>query len=423
MRQARWLTMLLILFATAATAGAPLAIVLSWDGMRYDYPDRAAFPGLDRMQREGLRAERLVAGWPSSTFPGHVTLATGAWAGTHGIVDNEFWDRQRGRYAYSSDASWLDAEPLWIAAERQGIRAATFFWVGSETDWHAQHQSYKRAPFDGSVPESVKVDQILAWIDLPPAQRPGLIMAYWHGADTIGHRRGPDSAAVVEQIYDQDRQLVRLLDGIDARKLWADTTLLIVSDHGMVALHDFFDIAGLLNDHGFTPHVYGGPGVVQLFFDDPKQIDGAFALLAAHPPLKVYRGSQLPDRYHLRHVNRTGDLVVISDPSLPLAYPSWWVRTVYAVMGPIAGWYAGSHGFDPALPEMGAMLLAMGRGVPAHARIGAVPMIDIAPTVTALLGIAPPLQSEGTAIAAIQPPAAAKTVESDVALEPPAPVK
>ena len=48
-------------------------------------------------------------------------------------------------------------------------------------------------------------------------------MAYWHGADTIGHRRGPDSDAVVDQIFEQDAQLVRLLDGIDARHLWDDT--------------------------------------------------------------------------------------------------------------------------------------------------------------------------------------------------------
>jgi hypothetical protein len=106
-----------------------------------------------------------------------------------------------------------------------------------------------------------------------------------------------------------------------------------------------------------------------------------------------------------------------------MSYPAWWVRAIYAVMGPLAGWYSGAHGFDPALPEMGAMLLAMGRGVPAHARIGAVPMIDVAPTVTALLGITPSLQSEGTAIAAIRPPVAAKTTEPGVALGAPVPVK
>ncbi len=399
--KARWILVWLALLAPQAWCGAPLVIVMSWDGMRYDYPDRAAFPGLTRMQHEGVRAERLVAGWPSSTFPGHVTLATGTWAGTHGIVDNEFLDRVRGRYAYSSDASWLNAEPLWITAERQGVHAATYFWVGSETDWHEQHQQYRIAPFNGETPESVKVDQMLQWIDLPADKRPGLIMAYWHGADTIGHRRGPDSDAVVEQIFEQDAQLVRLLDGIGARQLWDDTTIILVSDHGMTALHGFFDLAGFLGENGYPARVFGGPGVAHVFLNDASQLDGAFALLSARKPLEVYRGTELPERFHLSAKNRVGDLVVVSDPTLPLAYPAWWVRTLYAVLGPVAGVYPGSHGFDPNLPEMGALMMAMGRGVPKGARIGTIPMVDIAPTVAKLLHIEPPLQSEGTPISEI----------------------
>jgi predicted AlkP superfamily pyrophosphatase or phosphodiesterase len=399
--RARIAVVLLLFVGSFAWAGAPLVIVLSWDGMRYDYPERAAFPGLTRLQHDGLRAERLIAGWPSTTFPGHVTLATGAWADVHGIVDNEFWDRKRGAYKYSSDASWLDAEPLWITAERQGIRAATFFWVGSETDWHGQHQHYRRAPFDGAVPESAKVDQILAWIDLPPAERPGLIMAYWHGADTVGHRYGPDHPAIVEQIFGQDRQLVRLLDGLDARHLWNDTTLILVSDHGMTALRDFFDIGGFLTDRGVKAHVFGGPGLAQIFIDDPAQIDTAFAELTKLDKFDVYRGPDLPAAFHLHHPTRTGDLIVVCQPPLALANPSWSTRATYAVMGPLADWVPGSHGYDPNLQEMGALLLAAGRGIPAGLRIGTVPMIDIAPTVTQLLGIEPPLQSVGAALPAV----------------------
>ncbi len=400
--KARVLLLLVALVAPFAWGGAPLVILMSWDGMRYDYPDRAPFPGLTRMQTEGLRAEKLIAGWPSSTFPGHVTLATGAWADTHGIVDNEFLDRKRGPYAYSSDASWLAAEPLWITAERQGVRSATYFWVGSETAWHGMDQHYRIAPFNGATPESAKVDQMLAWIDLPPDQRPGLIMTYWHGADTVGHRRGPDDPAIVEQIQTQDAQLVRLLNGIDSRHLWNDTTVILVSDHGMTALHSFFDLSGFLVDHGYPARVFGGPGVAHVFLDDPLQIDGAFAVLSARPPFEVYRGADLPERFHLKFPDRTGDLVVISDPSVPLWYPQWWVRALYTVLGGVAQIYPGSHGFDPNMPDMGAMFLAMGRGIPKGMRIAPIEMIDIAPTVADLLGIDSPAQAQGDVIAEIR---------------------
>jgi arylsulfatase A-like enzyme len=71
------------------------------------------------------------------------------------------------------------------------------------------------------------------------------------------------------------------------------------------------------------------------------------------------------------------------------------------------------HGFDPALPDMGGVFLALGRGVPAGARLGAVRQIDVAPTVAKLLGIAPPRDAEGTPISGIAdtepPPAQSST--------------
>ena len=158
-----------LLIAPALGAEAPTVILLSWDGVRPDYLERAEFSALERMAREGVRAERLIPVWPPNTFPNHAALATGTYADRHGIVNNRFLDRDRGLFSYEADGDWLEAEPLWAAAERQGVPAATFFWVGSETDWHGTGARYRKAPFDSSVSESEKVDQILAWIDLPEA--------------------------------------------------------------------------------------------------------------------------------------------------------------------------------------------------------------------------------------------------------------
>ena len=217
---------------TAVAQAEPTVIVLSWDGVRSDYPEKTALPGLERMAREGMRARRMTPVFPASTFANHVSLATGTYPDRHGIVDNRFWDRERGLFDYGNDADWLDAEPLWATAERQGVRAATHYWVGSETPWRGQTTHYTKAPFDGSVGEAEKVDQILAWLDLPASERPGLIMGWWHGADGAGHRHGPDSPEVIEALREQDGELLRLLAGIDARERWDDTTLLVVPHHG-----------------------------------------------------------------------------------------------------------------------------------------------------------------------------------------------
>ena len=88
-----------------------------------------------------------------------------------------------------------------------------------------------------------KVDQILSWLDLPEAERPRLIMSWWHGADGTGHRVGPDDPDVTKALVGQDVELARLLAELDRREAWAHTTLLIVSDHGMARVEETLGIS------------------------------------------------------------------------------------------------------------------------------------------------------------------------------------
>jgi arylsulfatase A-like enzyme len=387
-------------------------ILLSWDGMRHDYPDRGDFPGLKRMQNEGVRADRLTPVYPSSTFPAHVSLATGTYPDRHGIVDNQFFDRTTtrngGSYRMSSDADWIQAEPLWIAAQRQGVATATYFWVGSETDWHGQRTRYRIAPFDGQRPESAKVDQILAWLRLPESERPRLIMSYWAGADDTGHRFGPNSDRIIEQVESQDVQLQRLLAGIDAQ--WQTTTLIIVSDHGMAETNDYIDLRAALARAGITARVSGGEAVAQIVIAEPDNdaqgVARAGAVLAAIDGVEVHAGSALPDWMRLSHPTRTGDWVVTTEPPHTLSRPSGFEGGLAAVMSAM-GWSFGGHGYRPDRVDMGGIFFALGRGVRNDVKLPMVRQVDVAATVAQLLGIDPPRHSEGRPIAGIgdQPPA------------------
>jgi predicted AlkP superfamily pyrophosphatase or phosphodiesterase len=395
----RCVALLTALFALACAAGADPAppasantvIVLSLDGVRHDYLDRAPFPAFTRIAREGVRASRLIPVYPSNTFPGHVSLATGAMPAVHGIVDNRFWDRtRRERFDYSNDASWIDAEPLWATAERQGVPAATYFWVGSETDWRGVGARYREAPFDAKVAEAEKVARILAWLDLPPRERPRLVMSYWHGADRAGHAEGPDSPGVVRQLTEQDRQLGVLLAGLDARGAWPHTTLLVVSDHGMTRVGKSVPIRDALRAAKVRAHVEPSSSVAHVFLENSADLARAERALAGLEGIRVDRGEALPASLRLSHPTRTGDLVVRAEPPYRFAKSGLFERAA-----------RGMHGYAPEHPDMAGIFLAIGRGVPKGAKLDEVRMIDVAPTAARLLGIEPPRNAEGRAIAAI----------------------
>lgn len=392
---------LLVSVVTPPAAAEPGTVVwLSLDGVRHDYLDRDLLPALARVAREGARAEALVPVFPSSTFPSHVSLATCTRVDRHGMVANKFHDRKRGDFSYGGDADWIDAEPLWITAERQGVRAATFFWVGSETDWRGRGATHRKAPFDSSVPESEKVDQILAWLDLPDDERPGLIMSWWHGADTSGHRNGPAHEDTRAALRAQDVELGRLLAGLDERNAWSDTTLLLTSDHGMTAVTELFDPASFLAQHGIGARMLGGGGFAHLYLEDPAQSVAAVAALDAEPRLQAWPGDALPAELRYSHPTRMGDVVVLAEPPRGLT-ARWSVNGVYARIAHTLGNAAGSHGYLPEHPDMGAIFLGMGRGVPQGAPLGRVESLDVAPTVAAWLGIEPPESCEGSAIPAL----------------------
>lgn len=387
-------------FGAAAAAGEPTVILLSLDGTRHDYPERTETPALDRIEREGARARALVPVAPANTFPNHVSLATGTHPDRHGIVGNSFIDAERGRFHYSNDASWIEAEPIWVTAERQGVRSAVFFWVGSETEWQDVEATYRKTPFDSAIPESQKVDQILAWIDLPPAERPRLILSWWHGCDHQGHERGPDHESIETQLRAQDAQLGRLLAGLDARGVWDDTTLLVVSDHGMAAVDRPVDPVAALEAKGIEATLVHGGGTGFVWLDDPAQIEAALEVLRAIDGVRAYPSDALPDGLRSYYPGRSGQITVLAEPPVVFADPGVFARALIA-LGRLGGGRKGMHGFSPDLPDMQAIFYAKGRGVPAGLRPERVQAIDVAPTVSRLLGIDPPRDSEGVPVAGI----------------------
>ncbi len=392
--------LLLFVAAVSAHAAQSTVILISWDGTRFDYPDRTELPALARIARDGVRAERLVPVFPTITFPNHVTLATGAHVDRHGIVANEFVDRARGAYRYSNDASWIEAEPLWAAAERQGVRAASFFWVGSETDWRGVGATYRRAPFDGRIGEAEKVDQILEWLALPEERRPRLVMSWWHGADHAGHENGPDSSEVTEALVEQDGHLARLLRELDARGAWSQTTLILVSDHGMSEIRDTVDVSGALAAAGIGAKRASGGTVAFVALEEPAQRERALAVLAQLEGVRAWASDAVPESLHARFPSRTGDVVVVADPGLGLAPSSRMLRGFFSLRARVGG-RRGAHGYTPDDPEMAGIFFATGRGVPADLSLGRVRTLDVAATVSHLLGIDPPAQNEGAPIAGI----------------------
>jgi hypothetical protein len=109
--------------------GERRALLLSLDGASARVLDeavaRGVMPALARLRRQGSSARGVVAPLPAKTAPGHAALYTGAWSDRNGVVANA-QPRPDGALGESESgflATALTAEPLWVTAARQGLRA------------------------------------------------------------------------------------------------------------------------------------------------------------------------------------------------------------------------------------------------------------------------------------------------------------
>jgi len=383
------------LVGTAAAADPPSTVILiSLDGTTPEQVRDPALPTLEAMIREGAAAERLIPAFPTNTFPNHVTFATGVAPERHGIVNNVFRDPERGRFSYENDPTWIRVEPLWSLAGRHGVVSAAFHWVGSQGPWRSGRGPRHWVPFDAGTPAREKVERILGWLDLEdPAERPRLITSWLPGADRAGHRHGPGAPEVRRALRRQDAELGRLVEGIAERGLWPSTTLLVVSDHGMLAVERRVDLRAALEAAGVDARVLGAGGFATLVAADPEAASRAVGV-ARELGLEAWRRERAPAGLPVDDP-RFGDAVVLAPPGTVIGRgdASGWLARLRAWLGGSSG---GAHGYRPELPGMAGIFLARGAGVPPGAPLGAVRAVDVAPTVLALLGLPVPERMEGT---------------------------
>src|SRR5262245_16799643 len=118
-----------LLVANANAAERTVVLVL-FDGFAPAMADATKTPNLDRIKHEGAWSRHLVPVYPSVSWPNDTSIVTGCWPERHGMVQNSFIDPKRGRLDWTDDADLMTAcESVWQAAERQGVRTASFnFW-------------------------------------------------------------------------------------------------------------------------------------------------------------------------------------------------------------------------------------------------------------------------------------------------------
>ncbi|WP_312319697.1 ectonucleotide pyrophosphatase/phosphodiesterase [Stenotrophomonas sp.] len=368
--------------STTVAAHAPKLLLVSIDGLRADMLDKGITPNLSRIVHEGVRAQYMTPSYPSLTFPNHYTIVTGLRPNHHGIVHNSMHEDELGSFKLSmreavTDSRWWGGEPIWVGAEKAGLRTAIWSWPGSEAAIQGVRPTKWRI-YDGNVPLPDRVDEVLGWVARDDAQAPRLVTLYMENVDHEGHQHGPNSPEYAAAVKDADAAVGRLLDGLQARGIADTTNVIVVSDHGMalvpegntIAVEDMVD-PSLAKDVsvgqsvGFAPL----PG---------KQAQAEKALLGAHAQYDCWTRETLPARWQYG-----------SNPRIPpiicQMHEGWNAMRRDRIQEKSGE--RGSHGYDNALPSMRAVFIARGPSFKQGETLPGFDNVDVYPLLTRLLGI------------------------------------
>ena len=385
--RAAWLATLLLLAGCATTPSKPVAppaplLLISIDGLRADMIGSGALPTVDALAKSGVHAEWMNPSYPTLTFPNHYTLVTGLRPDRHGIVHNNFRDPQLGVFMSkeesAKDGRFWQGEPIWSGAEKAGIPSATMFWPGSEAEIAGQRPRYWRK-FDRNLDPHERVQQVLAWLDLPVTERPRLVTLYFEQFDVAAHATrtfSPESMAALRAI---DDALATLLAGLETRGLREASNVIVLSDHGMSDVRAE-DVRYL--DDRLDPSLYDVGWWGQIAGVTPKAGTAArveAALLGRHDHYACWRKGEMPVQWEFGSSPRIAPIICQADTG--------W--RVMLRRHPAQQAVKAEHGFVPEDPQMRAAFIAAGPAFRYSTTLAAFDNVDVYPLLAHLLDITP----------------------------------
>ena len=393
----RYLLIVFIVFSSCKNHQDDFYVLLiSFDGFRADYLDWYDTPNMDRFVKKGVRAKGLIPVFVSKTFPNHYSIATGMYAENHGLIGNHFYDAKFDEtYSLSDrskvkDSKFYGGEPIWVTAEKQGLKTASYFWVGTEAPIGGIYSS-KWKEYEHDFPFESRIDSIVSWFSLPLKERPRFCSLYFHEPDWTGHEMGPRSSETGRMVSKLDSLFGDLINKLSELSIYNQLNIIAVADHGMaeissdrtVNLSEYADMGQVIQE-GSGPYAF-------LYSQKIGIIDSAVGQLQKAEHISVYLKSDIPERFHFKNHHRIKDALVIADEG-------WYIQNQAISSSSTAGEYiptGGTHGYDNQLKSMHALFIAQGPAFKNNIVTEPFENVNIYPMIAHILDIDPSKKIDG----------------------------
>ena len=370
------------LFSQTTDNNKPYLLVVSLDGFRWDYPQKYKLPHFDSIAYKGVKAKSIQPCFPTVTFPNHYSMATGLYPDNHGIVQNKFYDPDLkltykiGDSKMVMDSRFYNGEPIWVTAEKQGVKSASFYWVGSEAKIKNIQPSYWKI-YENKIPFNQRIDTLMHWFQLPESERPHLVLFYLPEPDGISHDFGPNSKETQQMVSYLDSIMWVMVNKISSLPIGKKINIIITSDHGMAELNSKKNI--VIDDYlkpEWIKGFYGYNPTYNLSVNE-NCLDSVYNALKKVEHLNVWKANKLPKRLHYGKNKRIGNIVLMAEDG-------WSISRKKDKLP-----YGGAHGYDIENMDMHGIFYAIGPAFKTNYTTSTFSNINLYPLMAKILKLKP----------------------------------
>lgn len=360
----------------------PPLIIFSVDGFRASYMKKGdkVMPNIEKLRSCGTHAPYMRPVYPTKTFPNLYTLATGLYPESHGIIGNSMYDpvfdanfNLRGKEKFNH--RWWGGQPIWITADKQGVKAGTFFW-------------------SNMIPYERRILTILQWLTLPDNERPYAYAFYSEQPDLAGHKLGPLNSEMSYPLREIDKILGQLMDGLKQLNLHRCVNIIFVGDHGMEEatcerteyLNSYLPN---VDDILLIPGTLGRirPKANSNVQYDPKVIVANLTCRKPDQHFKPYLKQNLPKRLHYANNRRIEDVHLLVERKWHIAKRPGELFKKPSV--PTKCFFSGDHGYDNKINSMQTVFIGYGPSFKYRTKVPPFENIELYNVMCDLLGLKP----------------------------------
>ena len=404
-------------------------VVISVDALSVDNWEQVnSLPTFRALLEQGAFSRELRSVFPTLTYAVHTTMVTGVHPATHGILHNNplqplVPEKEKAWYWYSRV---IRAQTIYEVASAHGLRTAALLWPvtgGANINYNlpeiaalpGENQALKvrrhGSPLfclelelrfgrlrSGASQPALDNFVTASAVHTLRTKRPDLMLIHLIDLDDKKHYFGTDSLEARQALERMDSRLAAIIGATKAAGTFAETAFLVIGDHGQLNVDYRVRPNNLLREQGLI-NLDGGKSEWRAYV----QCSGGSAYLyvregdlAAHEKaMAILLEAAGEDKYGIEAVHGPaafpdlcgahGIAAVIEARQGYYFDEAIAEPTVHYITAP--GKQYATHGYSPHKPDYTCLFIAAGNGVLRRGDLGALEMVDIAPTMANLLGL------------------------------------